>query len=86
MQLIFSVLITLPLVITHITDKASANRGKCASYPERVPCREYSKMYEKAYLYTKVHLLVYIPVARIRVNTNHKYKYRFLTGTFSIML
>jgi hypothetical protein len=73
-----------PVFITHITEKASANNGKCASYSEHVPYREFNKMYETRYVYTKVHPYDYIPVARIQINTNHKY--RFLAGTISIMI
>ena len=71
----------LPVFITYITEKASANNGKCVSYSERVL---YSKVYETNYVYTKVHTYDYIPVARIWVNTNHKY--RFWADTINIML
>jgi hypothetical protein len=64
-----------PVFITHITEKASANNAKCASYSEYVPYRKLSKMYETRYVYTKVHSYDYIAVARIRVNTNHKYRF-----------
>jgi hypothetical protein len=71
----FSVFVMPPVFNAHITGKAFAKNGKYASYSKHVPYREFSKMYETRYVCTKVHSYDYIPVARIWVNTNHKYRF-----------
>jgi len=62
-----------PVFITHITEKATSNNGKCASYSERVPYREFRKMYETRCVHLEVYSYEYIPVARIQtqiINTD----------------